>query len=135
MQPIIGLTCTRLEGLTHPSATCKWLNVYDSYAAYRRCVARTLTIKGDLAPQRGLIASATLTCNVNGLMSEIAWLRRDRLFLPASLHRERRGRGMHQRTRRIRASDGDRVRAFRRAAATTRTVAAAAGGLENQAGE
>jgi hypothetical protein len=31
MQPIIGVTCTYLEGLTQPSVTCKLLNEQDSY--------------------------------------------------------------------------------------------------------
>ena len=53
----------------------------------------------------------------------------------ASLNLEHRNSGMLQGARRIRASDGHGVRSFRRAAPTTETAAAAASGLENQAGE
>ena len=35
MQPIIGVTCTFLEGLTQPSATCKLLKVGDSHSLKR----------------------------------------------------------------------------------------------------
>ena len=34
-QPTIAPTCTQLEGLTQPSATCKLLNVQDSHRLKR----------------------------------------------------------------------------------------------------